>query len=142
MSTPDNPEDIGPAAPGILSHVSLGTNDYPRAKAFYDELLSTLDIGCVMEHPGASAYGRAFPEFWVQTPHDGGKAEVANGVHIGFMATSRAQVDAFHAKALALGAKDDGAPGPRPVYGEPYYGCFVRDLDGHKIEAMAWAGEA
>lgn len=77
----------------------------------------------------------------IQTPHDGGKAEVQR-VHIGFMATSRAQVDAFHAKALALGAKDDGAPGPRPVYGEPYYGCFVRDLDGHKIEAMAWAGEA
>ncbi len=42
------------------------------------------------------------------------------------------------AAALDGGATDDGAPGPRPIYGKPYYGCFVRDPDGHKIEAMAW----
>lgn len=124
----------------ILSHVSLGTDDYPRARAFYDAVLGTLGIGCVMELPGGAAYGRAFPEFWVQTPHDGGKAEVANGVHVAFLAASREQVDAFHARAVALGADDDGAPGPRPHYGEPYYGCFVRDPQGHKIEAMFWDG--
>lgn len=126
--------------PSILSHVSLGTNDYPRARAFYDAVLATLGIHCVMELPGAAAYGRAFPEFWVQTPHDGRSAGVANGVHVAFLATSRAQVDAFHATALAQGAPDDGAPGARPHYGEPYYGCFVRDPQGHKIEAMFWDG--
>jgi lactoylglutathione lyase len=47
-------------------------------------------------------------------------------------------VDAFYAAAIAAGATDDGAPGGRPHYGPEYYGCFVRDLDGHKIEAMAW----
>jgi catechol 2,3-dioxygenase-like lactoylglutathione lyase family enzyme len=47
-------------------------------------------------------------------------------------------VRAFHQTALAAGATDEGAPGPRPEYGEPYYGCFVRDLDGHKIEAAYW----
>ena len=40
--------------------------------------------------------------------------------------------------ALAAGARDEGAPGPRPLYGEPYYGCFIRDLDGHKVEASYW----
>ena len=40
--------------------------------------------------------------------------------------------------ALEAGASPDGPPGPRPHYGEPYYGCFVRDLDGHKIEATFW----
>ncbi len=50
----------------------------------------------------------------------------------------KAQVDAFHAAALAAGARDEGAPGPRPLYGEPYYGCFIRDLDGHKVEASYW----
>ncbi|MBF2952237.1 VOC family protein, partial [Pseudomonas aeruginosa] len=40
--------------------------------------------------------------------------------------------------ALAAGADDEGAPGPRPLYGEPYYGCFIRDLDGHKVEASYW----
>ena len=59
-------------------------------------------------------------------------------VHFGFLAASRDQVHAFHVAALSAGARDDGPPGPRPLYGEPYYGCFVRDLDGHKIEAAFW----
>jgi catechol 2,3-dioxygenase-like lactoylglutathione lyase family enzyme len=125
--------------PSIMSHVSVGTNDYPRAKAFYDAVLATLQIGVVMEHPGiAVAYGRAFPEFWVGLPHDGGKAAVGNGSHFGFLATSRAQVEAFHAKALQMGGVCDGPPGLRPLYGPQYYGAFVRDLDGNKIEATFW----
>lgn len=122
--------------PSVLSHVSLGSNDYPRAKAFYDAVLATLQIRCVMDFPGGAGYGRAFPEFWVQAPHDGGRASVGNGVHVAFLANSVEEVHAFHAKALALGATDDGAPGPRPDYGPDYYAAFVRDLDGHKIEAM------
>ena len=125
--------------PSIMSHVSVGTNDYPRAKAFYDAVLATLQIGVVMEHAGVGvAYGRAFPEFWVQPPHDGGKAVVGNGSHFGFFANSRAQVEAFHAKALEMGGKSDGAPGTRELYGPQYYGAFVRDLDGHKSEATFW----
>ena len=63
---------------------------------------------------------------------------MGNGSHFGFSATSRAQVEAFHAKALAMGGTSDGAPGTRELYGPQYYGAFVRDLDGHKIEAMFW----
>ena len=124
--------------PSILSHVSIGTNDFARAVAFYDEVLPTLGCRRVMEHPGAVAYGKMFPEFWVQTPIDGAPAETANGFHIGFIAPSKEAVNAFHEAGLAAGATDDGAPGPRPDYGEPYYGCFLRDLDGHKIEAAFW----
>jgi catechol 2,3-dioxygenase-like lactoylglutathione lyase family enzyme len=124
--------------PSILSHVSIGTNDFARAVAFYDKVLPTLGCRRVMEHPGAIAYGKMFPEFWVQTPIDGAPAETANGVHIGFIAPSKEAVQAFHEAGLAAGARDDGAPGPRPDYGEPYYGCFLRDLDGHKIEAAFW----
>jgi catechol 2,3-dioxygenase-like lactoylglutathione lyase family enzyme len=122
----------------ILSHVSIGTNDHARAVVFYDAVLATLGIRRLMEHPGAVAYGRVYPEFWVQVPLDGGVAQPANGTHVGFIAANRAAVDAFHRAALAAGAADDGAPGPRPHYGAPYYGCFVRDLDGHKIEAAYW----
>ena len=126
--------------PSILSHVSLGTNQFAQATAFYDRVLAALNIGRVLdlsEHH-AVAYGRAYPEFWIQAPYDSGHAEVANGTHVAFFAASREEVDAFYAAAIAAGAKDDGAPGPRPHYGKEYYGCFVRDLDGHKIEAMAW----
>lgn len=128
------------ANPSILSHVSLGTNRFEEAVAFYDKVLSSLGIGRTLdlsEHQ-AVAYGRAYPEFWIQAPCDGQPAQTANGVHIAFYAETREEVDAFYQAALAAGANDDGAPGPRPHYGKEYYGCFVRDLDGHKIEAMAW----
>ena len=120
----------------VLSHVSLGTNDFARAKPFYDAVLATLQIGCVMDFPGGAGYGRAFPEFWIQSPHDGGRAGTGNGVHVAFLANSVDEVNAFHAKALELGGQDDGAPGYRPEYTPGYYAAFVRDLDGNKIEAM------
>jgi catechol 2,3-dioxygenase-like lactoylglutathione lyase family enzyme len=125
----------------ILSHVSLGTNDYPRAKAFYDALLATLQIGCLMDYPGGAGYGRAFPEFWIQSPHDGGRANAGNGVHVSFLANTINEVNAFHAKALELGGKDEGAPGYRPEYTPEYYAAFVRDLDGNKVEAMLMVKE-
>ena len=127
-------EDI----PSIISHLSLGTNDFDRSVAFYDRVLPTVGCRRIMEHPGAVAYGKIYPEFWVQVPIDGQPASVGNGSHIGFLAPTKESVDAFYEVALAAGAIDEGAPGPRPQYGEPYYGCFVRDPDGHKIEACFW----
>ncbi len=125
-------------SPSILSHVSIGTADLARAGAFYDKVLAVLKCGRVMEHSGAIAYGRAFPEFWIETPHNGEPALAGNGVHVSFLAASRAEVEAFYEAAMAAGAADDGAPGARPQYGAPYYACFIRDLDGNKIEAMFW----
>jgi len=124
--------------PSIVSHISIGTNDFEGAVVFYDKVLSTLGCKQVMQHPGAVAYGREFPEFWVQTPINGLPATVGNGSHIGFVANSKEAVHAFHEAALESGGIDDGAPGPRPDYGEAYYGCFIRDLDGNKIEATFW----
>jgi len=134
-----DPSDLPPS---ILSHISIGTNDYPRARAFYDAVLATLQIKQVMTHGESVAYGRAFPEFWVGRPLDGGRAAPSNGTHISFLANSPAEVDAFHAQALALGALCDGPPGLRPHYTPTYYAAFVRDLDGHKIEAMCFAEAA
>lgn len=127
--------------PSIISHVSIGTNQYDKARPFYDAVLATLEIVTIMEHPGAVAYGRQYPEFWLCEPHDGQTASVGNGFHMGFIAANKEQVHKFHEAAIASGATCDGPPGPRPLYGEPYYGCFVRDLDGHKIEAAYWDKE-
>lgn len=124
--------------PGIVSHVSIGTNDFDRAVAFYDKVMVTLGCERLEEFPGAVAYGKLYPEFWVQKPVDGYPASVGNGTHFGFVAPSKEAVHEFYEAALAAGAQDNGAPGPRPQYGEPYYGCFVRDPDGHKIEAAFW----
>lgn len=126
--------------PSVLSHVSIGVNDYEKACAFYDAVLPALGIGLVMEVEEGRAYGRAYPEFWVQRPLEGA-ATVGNGTHVAFFAASRAEVDAFHRAGVAAGASDAGAPGPRPEYGAPYYGAFLRDPEGHKIEATFWDGE-
>lgn len=137
----DSPQTAPDGPPSILSHVSVGSNRFDDAVAFYARVLPTLGCRQIMEHPGAVAWGKIFPEFWVQRPIDGSEATVGNGTHFGFLAWSKEEVDAFHAAALEAGGTCDGPPGPRPEYGAPYYGAFIRDLDGHKIEASYWDQE-
>jgi len=127
--------------PSIISHVSIGTNQFDAARAFYQQVLAALDIQILMDYPGAVAFGRVYPEFWVQTPIDGRPATQGNGTHFAFMATNKEQVHAFYDAAIAAGATCDGPPGQRPEYSDAYYGGFVRDLDGHKIEATFWDEE-
>jgi len=126
--------------PSIISHVSLGVNDFAAAVKFYDYVLPTVGAKRILalEENKAMAYGKYFPEFWINGPLDKKPATVGNGTHVSFLASSRKQVDAFYAAAVAAGAKDEGKPGVRPEYSNAYYGCFLRDLDGHKIEAMYW----
>ncbi len=125
--------------PSIMNHVSIAVNDADVSLPFYDKVLNTIGAKRIMEHPGAVAYGKMFPEFWVHPEaFDGGKPQTANGIHFSFFANSREEVHAFHEAAIAAGGSDDGAPGARPDYGDPYYGCFVRDPDGHKLEATFW----
>lgn len=124
----------------MLHHVSVGVTDVARAAKFYDAVLGTLGYKRVMEFlPYALAYGENHPEFWIQLPHDQKPMSVGNGVHLGFVARTRKQVIRFHEAALANGGSNNGEPGPRPDYGPDYYGAFVYDLDGNKIEATLHA---
>lgn len=120
----------------IVHHVSLGTNDMDRSLAFYDATLGALGYRRVMEFlPYAAAYGVDHPEFWIGRAYDQTKSSAGNGVHIGFAAKTKDEVQAFYEAALAHGGRDDGPPGPRTDYGPDYFGAFVRDPDGNKIEA-------
>jgi catechol 2,3-dioxygenase-like lactoylglutathione lyase family enzyme len=120
----------------MLHHVSIGVADVERAAKFYDAVLGALGYKRVMEFmPYALAYGETTPAFWVGLPHNQKSASVGNGAHVGFNARSKDAVHKFHEAALAHGGRDDGAPGPRPDYGPEYYGAFVLDIDGNKIEA-------
>jgi catechol 2,3-dioxygenase-like lactoylglutathione lyase family enzyme len=122
----------------MLHHVSVGVRDVGRAAAFYDPVLQALGYTRVMEFlPHAVAYGehKDRPEFWIQVPNNQQAATNGNGTHVGFVARSKEAVDAFHAAALKAGGSNDGEPGPRPDYGPEYYGAFIYDLDGNKIEA-------
>jgi catechol 2,3-dioxygenase-like lactoylglutathione lyase family enzyme len=122
----------------MFSHVTLGTNDADRAIAFYDALLVPLGLARIEGGPGQgfAGYARApdaTPQFWITRPFDRAAATVGNGVTIAFEAAERSAVDAFHARALAAGGADEGAPGLRPHYHADYYGAYARDPDGNKL---------
>ncbi|MEJ1969893.1 MAG: VOC family protein [Rhizomicrobium sp.] len=120
----------------MLHHVSVGVSDVARAAKFYDAVLGTLGFKRVADYaPHAVGYGVDRPEFWIQPPHDGKAMSAGNGTHLGFVARSKAQVLKFHEVALKQGGSNNGEPGPRPDYGPDYYGAFIYDLDGNKIEA-------
>ena len=123
----------------MLSHVSLGTSDATRAAAFYDPVLATLGIRRLRMRDGSIDYGTSMMFFSLEKPSDGKPASVGNGVHIAFAAECRAMVDEFHRVALASGGTDAGPPGLRPEYDANYYGAFVRDPDGNKIEAVTFS---
>ncbi len=121
----------------MFSHVTLGANDFAKALAFYDAVFGALGIPKFFEVDGSAAYGEEKgPKVFILSPFNGKPAKPGNGVHAAFLAKTRAQVDAFHAAALAHGGSDEGAPGLRPHYHPNYYGAYVRDPDGNKIQAV------
>ena len=117
-----------------LGYFTVGSNKLEEAKAFYDELLESIGMKPRFEHPsGGRLYDSDAGLFGVLGPYDGEPACVGNGSMCGFSFDSREEVDAFYAKALELGATDDGPPGER---GPGAYFSYFRDLDGNKLCAF------
>ncbi len=125
----------------MIHHVSVGTNDLAKSRAFYDAVLPAVGLGLMKSSQQAADYGSGQLIFSVETPVDGQPATAGNGTHIAFAAEDRAMVDRFYAEALAYGGSSDGAPGLRPEYDANYYGAFVRDPDGNKIEAVTYSAK-
>ncbi|WP_455924853.1 VOC family protein [Pseudomonas putida] len=123
----------------MFSHITLGTNDVPRALSFYEQILKPLGITLIAHrfNPERVLFGKGTAPsdtvFCVYSPLNGEPATVGNGTTVAFQATTRAQVDQFYAAAMALGAGDEGAPGIRAHYSPDYYGTYIRDLDGNKL---------
>ena len=131
----------------MLDHISIGVTNMQRAKAFYDAALAPLGMKVILpvESGGklvAVGYGEdKKPAFWIQFPINGQPASMGNGVHVAFNAAPRAAVDDFFLAALDQGGIEDGRPGLRSEYHPDYYGAFVRDPDGNKIEACCHVHE-
>ncbi|MBV8889756.1 MAG: VOC family protein [Alphaproteobacteria bacterium] len=125
----------------MFTHVTVGTNDLPRARAFYDAVLAPLGYRRIKDlGDRGTCWGETAEEFIVLTPADGRPASAANGGTISFVAPSRAAVTAFHRAALAAGGKDEGAVGPRGFWPNAYAG-YVRDPDGNKLAAYCLKAE-
>jgi catechol 2,3-dioxygenase-like lactoylglutathione lyase family enzyme len=128
----------------IVDHLGLQVSDYSRALRFYGQALAPLGISVIMQvtkeqtgsYEGAGFGKSGKPSFWI-----GAGSRTTPGVHVAFVAETRAAVDRFFEAALAAGGVDNGAPGIRAHYHPNYYGAFVIDPEGHNIEAVCHSPE-
>lgn len=123
----------------MIGYVTLGTNRFDEAAKFYDDLFAVLGAGRLMEGDTFIAWSTSMtsPAVSIIKPNDGEPATVGNGVMVALVMDKPDTVDAIHAKALALGGTDEGAPGLR---GDQFYAGYFRDLDGNKLNAFCFTG--
>ena len=121
----------------MLDHISIGVREIHRSKKFYDAALAPLGLVRVLSDDVAAGYGEVGRDDAFAIKHEDDDAITPPlRLHIAFAAVSREAVRDFHAAALDRGAKDDGAPGIHSEYGTNYFGAFVIDPDGYRIEAV------
>jgi predicted lactoylglutathione lyase len=116
----------------MIGYVTLGTNDFDKAAAFYDALLGDLGAKRIMNFERFVVWGvnMSTPSLAVCRPHDGKDATVGNGTMVALAVPTREQVDRLHARAIELGATTEGDPGERSP---TFYAGYFRDLDGNKL---------
>lgn len=125
----------------MLDHISLGVRDIARARRFYDAALRPLGYCCLSESAEALGYGKGSAALWIVAAERPVPPDETSGLHVCFVAPTRASVDAFHAAALMSGGGDNGKPGLRKDYGPDYYAAFAVDPDGYRIEAYCGHAE-
>jgi catechol 2,3-dioxygenase-like lactoylglutathione lyase family enzyme len=115
----------------MIDHMGLLVADLDASVAFYTRALAPLGYALVMRGDQFAGFGVAGkPDFWI------GTGKPTDKLHVAFRAKGRAEVRAFHEAAIAAGGNDNGPPGVREMYHPSYYGAFIRDPDGHNIEAV------
>ncbi len=121
----------------MIGYVTIGTNDIEKATAFYDALLGLMNGSIAFRTSELTAwgFGEGSPLFTITKPYDRNIATVGNGVMVALKAESPEAVNRLHAKALALGAANEGDPGPR---GNSFHAGYFRDLDGNKINFFCY----
>ncbi|ACI65454.1 predicted protein [Phaeodactylum tricornutum CCAP 1055/1] len=138
----------------VISHISIGSTKekFGEMVRFYDSVMTTvgakrqmvystdgerLDVQgeCDPEKLAAIAYGKYWPEIWIQLPHDKKEATVGNGAHISFACRNSSHVQHVYDTAITNGGTCNGKPGPRKEYSDKYYGAFFLDPCGNKLEA-------
>jgi catechol 2,3-dioxygenase-like lactoylglutathione lyase family enzyme len=125
----------------MIDHVSVGVSDLERSARFYAAALAPLGLSRLITRPATIGFGKSYPEFWIN--FRAGMAPVApdSGVHICLRAQTTAEVDAFHAAALAAAGNSESPPSLRPHDRVRYYATFVRDPDGNRIEAVTFPAD-
>src|SRR3989344_888059 len=118
----------------MFDHVSIDVRDFKEAKTFYTNILAPFGISVLVEKSDSCGFGKDRPFFWVGVSDS--NYTISKHVHLAFWAENKEQVKTFYQTALAMGAKDNGAPDYHTLYNAGYYAAFVFDLDGNNIEAV------
>ena len=122
----------------MIDHVSLSVRDLAAAVAFYERVLAPLGYAKLVVRPASVGFGKKYPELWLNLRSQMPPAASNPGAHVALRARGEDAVRAFHAAALAGGGTSDGEPGPRQAAVTTYFGAFILDPDGNKIEAVAF----
>jgi catechol 2,3-dioxygenase-like lactoylglutathione lyase family enzyme len=120
----------------MIDHVSIPVRDLARSAALYERLLAHLELTRLVNRSGTVGFGKRYPEFWLNLRTNLVRAREDTGTHICLRAPSEGAVRAFFDEALALGCTSAGDPGPRQAAMTTYFGAFIFDFDGNKIEAV------
>jgi catechol 2,3-dioxygenase-like lactoylglutathione lyase family enzyme len=131
----------------MFSHITVGCSNLERASAFYDSVLFPIGLQRRLISPDGGPPAScwvckvsALPRFYVYLPLDRKPTTVGNGSMVAFTAASPEAVNRAYAAGIEAGGSDEGAPGPRPRYGNGYYGAYLRDPDGNKVH-IAYRGD-
>ncbi len=122
----------------MIDHVSIAVRDLAAAAAFYERVLAPLGLARLVERDRTVGFGKRYPEFWLNLRAAMAAIGSDTGAHVCLRAPDEAAVRAFHSEALAAGGADAGAPGPRVAAVTTYFGAFIHDLDGNKVEAVTF----
>jgi catechol 2,3-dioxygenase-like lactoylglutathione lyase family enzyme len=122
----------------MIDHVSIVVRALADSASFYEAVLAPLDYKRLVDRPGTVGFGKRYPEFWLNVRPDFKVIDGNPGAHVALRAPSEDAVRAFHAAALARGGRSNGEPGPRQAAMTTYYGAFILDPDGNKIEALSF----
>jgi catechol 2,3-dioxygenase-like lactoylglutathione lyase family enzyme len=122
----------------MIDHVSVPVRDLAAAGTFYERLLGPLGYAKLVERPGSIGFGKKYPELWLNARVDLAPAAANPGGHVALRAGSEEAVRTFHAAALAGGGRCAGEPAPRQAAMTTYFGAFILDPDGNKLEALSF----
>lgn len=122
----------------MIDHVSVAVSDLARSTAFYEAVLAPLGLTKLVTRDATVGFGKTYPEFWINLRVGGPPVARTTGAHISLRTRDENSVQAFHAAALSRGGNDAGAPGPLQAAMTTYFGAFIFDPDGNKIEAVTF----
>lgn len=121
----------------MIGYTMVGTSDLDRSIRFYDPLFKELGLDVCWRDAHSVSWGKAedstYPRFFTGYPFNRQEANAGNGCMTAFRVDDPRKIERLYELAMQHGGKDEGKPGPRPQYGESFYGAYVRDPDGNKI---------